>query len=170
MQTGFLQGVDIVLSDDTSLTIENPNQSGQEDRNFNDIECWDIQNNRYVYRAGLTETTENVNSNLVKITLGYSIEKNNIQEYQSLVLGSNTLVYVNKNADNASGTWKTASQLLSSDLLTDQENIMESQPSNISIHSIDTEHQESSDKTLHSFNLSVQNLAMFVNNVCIKFE
>jgi hypothetical protein len=170
MQTGFLQGVDIVLGDDTLVTIENPNTPGQEDRNFNEIECWDIQNNRYVYRNELTETTENVNSNLVKITLGYSIEKNNIQEYQSLVLGSNTLVYVNKNADNATGTWKTASQLLSSDLLTDQENIMESQPSNIPILSIDTEHQESSDKTLHSFNLSVQNLAMFVNNVCIKFE
>lgn len=170
MQTGFLQGVDIILGDDSTLTIGNPNDSGQEDRNFNEIECWDIENDRYVYREALTESIESVNSNLVKITLGYSIEKNSIQEYQTLVLGSNTLVYVNKEADNNSGTWKRASELLSSDLLTDQENIMESIPSDIGIISVDTEYQVSSDKTLHSFNLSVQNLAMFVNNICIKFE
>ena len=95
---------------------------------------------------------------------------NNRDELNSIILAKNTLVYTNKSEDNFSGTWKTASSILPSDTIVDQCKMIEEMPSNITIHSIENVTTYDSTFTLHSFAPNDDNLAIFVNNTCIKFK
>ena len=172
MQVGVLQDSFIIGPDDIPFIITNPHiyyrDITRDDREYA-LECWNMITNSYEYHTGIKETVEDVNSELIKLTFNTLLD-NNRDELNSIILTANTLVYTNKSEDNFSGTWKKVSEILPSDTIVDQCKMIEEMPSNITIYSIENVTTYDSTFTLHSFAPNDDNLAIFVNNTCIKFK